>query len=144
MKRITTTITIFCSLAAIVLPSCKKECTSGQNFVVQASMRVEPQTTEIRLGDTLTVTIEVPYNNVDLHKNVPLNIAGYNVSEFGLEAIVANAVDNKLVGEGLDQFTLIPQKGGGDWSILGCGIVLLRRPIDIFTKQSWYPSKKAW
>jgi hypothetical protein len=112
MKCITTTIITFCSLAVLLLPSCKKECTSGQNFVVHASMRVEPQASEIRLGDTLTVTIEVPYNNVDLHKNVPLNIAGYNVSEFGLEFILFNAVDNKLVGEGIEKFTLIPKKGG--------------------------------
>jgi hypothetical protein len=113
MKHITTSIITFCSLAALLLPGCKKECTSGQNFVVQAPMRVEPQATEIRLGDTLTITIEVPYNNIDLKKNIPVNVGGYNVSEFGLEFILFNAVDNKLVGEGIEQFTLIPQKGGG-------------------------------
>jgi hypothetical protein len=42
MKRITTTIAIFGSLAAIVLPGCKKECTRGQYFVVQVDMRMEP------------------------------------------------------------------------------------------------------
>jgi hypothetical protein len=112
MKRITTIIT-FCSLAAIVLPSCKKECTSGQNFVVQASMRVEPQVSEIRLGDTLTVTIEVPYDNVDPQKNIPINVAGYKVSEFGIDFRLFNKVDNRFVGEGPEQFNIMFHRGGG-------------------------------
>jgi hypothetical protein len=113
MKHITTSIITFCSLAALLLPGCKKECTSGKEFVVQAPMRVEPQATEIRLGDTITVTIEVPYNNTDLQKNVPVNTAGLKVSEFGLEVAVLNKEGDKIVGEGLDQFTILFLKGVG-------------------------------
>jgi hypothetical protein len=113
MKRITTTITIFCNLAVLLLPSCKKECTSGQNFVVQAPMRVEPQAEEMRLGDTITVTIEVPYNSFDLQKNLPVDIAGFTVSEFGLYITMLNKQGEKVVGEGLDQFTYLFLKGGG-------------------------------
>jgi hypothetical protein len=116
MKRITTTIAIFCSLAAIVLPGCKKECTSGQNFVVQAPMRVSPQATEIQLGDTLTVTIEVPYNNFDSQKNVPVNIAGYKVSEFGIDFRLLYAVGNRLTGDGPEQFNIMFLKGGGTFA----------------------------
>jgi hypothetical protein len=111
MKRITTSIITFCSLALTL--GCKKECTNGQNFVVQAPMRVEPQATEIRLGDTLTVTIEVPYNNVDLKKNIPINIAGYKISEFGIDFRLLNIVNNRITGEGPEQFRILFQKGGG-------------------------------
>jgi hypothetical protein len=110
MKRMTTIITL-CSLA--VTPGCKKECRSGENFEVQAPMRVSPQATEIRLGDTLTVTIEVPYNNFDLQKNVPINIAGYKVSEFGIDFRLLYAVGNRLTGDGPEQFNIMFLKGGG-------------------------------
>jgi hypothetical protein len=113
MKHITTSLITFCSLAALLLPGCKKECTSGQNFVVRSPMRVEPQANEIRLGDTLTVTIEVPYNNFDLEKNVPVNVAGYKVSEFGIDFALFNEVNNRIFIEGPEQFNITFLRGGG-------------------------------
>jgi hypothetical protein len=112
MKRITTIITL-CSLAVTL--GCKKECTSGQRFVVQSSMKVMPQTTEILLGDTLTITVEVPYNSFDLQKNIPVNTASFKVSEFGLQLGIINRMGDKLVGEGPEQFTVLFQKGGGSF-----------------------------
>jgi hypothetical protein len=80
--------------------------------LVHASMRVEPQAKEMRLGDTLTVTIEVPYNNFDSQKNVLVSTAGFKVSEFGLEFGIINRVGDKLMGEGPEQFNVTFIKGG--------------------------------
>jgi hypothetical protein len=104
-------------LAAPMLPSCNKsKCddSNSRRFIVQSPMKVVPQATEIRLGDTLTLTIEIPYRNTDMRDNKPVDIGGYTISEFGIDFGIMNAASsNSLVSEGREQFKILIEKGGG-------------------------------
>jgi hypothetical protein len=103
-------------LTAQLLSGCKKNCdgSSSRRFIVQSPMKIMPLSTEIRLGDTLTLTIEVPYRNTDLGDNSAVDIGGYTISEFGLDFGIMNAAGtNTLVSEGREQFKIIIERGEG-------------------------------
>jgi hypothetical protein len=102
MKSFSTFI-FFCILAVFVLLGCKKKCddSSGRRFIVQSPMLVTPQAKEIMLGDTLTLTIEVPYNNKDVRNSEAVAVGGAKMSEFGIDYRLLNrSANNTLVGGG--------------------------------------------
>ncbi len=88
-------------LAAYMLPGCNKsKCdeSNSRRFIVQSPMKITPQTKEIKLGDTLTLTIEVPYKNNDVRNNTAVDIASTKMSEFGIDFRLLNRSGNTLVG----------------------------------------------
>jgi flagellar basal body L-ring protein FlgH len=77
-------------------------------------MTVTPGTDSIMLGDTLTVTIEIPFDNINTRDNSRIDISRSTTSEFGIDhVILVNMGDTSIRGYGLDQFKIIYEKGGG-------------------------------
>jgi hypothetical protein len=114
MKSILIT-NIYCILTVLLLLGCNKnKCSDSerQRWIVQSPMKIAPQSTEIYLGDTLVLTIEIPYSNVDQQRNMPVDITGCQISEFGLDIRLLNrTIDDKLLIDGVDKFKIEVTKG---------------------------------
>jgi hypothetical protein len=77
-------------------------------------MLISPGDTTMRLGDTLTIHISIPFNNINTRNNNPINISGSSMSEFGIDYRIINiGSDNKPLLEGVNQFAIFYKKGTG-------------------------------
>jgi hypothetical protein len=75
-------------------------------------MKVMPQAENINLGDTLILTITIPYDNIDIRNNNRINIQGAEISEFGLDFTLLNkTIANTLFVEDRQQFSIVPIQG---------------------------------
>ncbi len=108
-------LTIFSGvLVVLIISGCKKNnCKDSERrrWILQSPMKIEPNASEIRLGDTLTLSIKIPYSNTDSRSNTSVNINGSTMSEFGIDFRLTNAVGTRLVAEGREQFKIIVEKG---------------------------------
>jgi hypothetical protein len=106
---------IYCILTVLLLLGCNKnKCSDAEKrrWIMQSPMQITPQAEEIRLGDTLILSITIPYNNIDLRSNTPVNIKGCKISEFGLDFVILNKTNaNTLLSEGKDRFKVVAIKG---------------------------------
>jgi hypothetical protein len=114
MKR---KITIFGMLAVLFTSqACRDKCSEGErgNPYIRLPMLVTPADTAIRLGDTLTINVTVPFDNINTRDGGRTDISNSTMSMFGIDYRIINmATDGKLIVDGLDQIKVIYEKGGG-------------------------------
>jgi hypothetical protein len=98
-----------------LLQACRNKCSEGErgNPYIDMPMVVTPATDSINLGDTLTVSIEIPYNNINTRDGSQIDISRSTISEFGLDhAIYVKTSPSSHTILGLDQFKIIYERGG--------------------------------
>jgi hypothetical protein len=99
-----------------LLQACRNKCSEGErgNPYIDMSMIIMPGIDSIRLGDTLTVTIEIPFDNINTRDGSRIDISRSTTSEFGIDhRIFVNIGDTARKVYGLDQFKIIYERGGG-------------------------------
>ncbi len=102
--------------AALLQQGCRDKCSEGErgNPYIDMPMTVSPAKDTIRLGDTLTVNIEVPFDNINTRNSSKIDLTNSTMSEFGIDhALFIKTSDSSHVIEGLTQFKIIYERGGG-------------------------------
>jgi hypothetical protein len=110
-------ITIFGMLAVLATSqACRDKCSEGErgNPYIKMAMMVTPTADTINLGDTLTVSIEIPFDNLNTRDGSRIDISRSSISEFGMDHGVSFKTSSTThVTDGLDQFKIIYERGGG-------------------------------
>lgn len=99
-----------------LLQACRNKCSEGErgNPYIRMPMIITPGTDSIRLGDTLTLTIEIPFDNINTRDGSRIDISRSTTSEFGIDHRIINQnSDGTRLVEGRSQFKIIYVKGGG-------------------------------
>jgi hypothetical protein len=96
--------------------ACRNKCSEGErgNPYIDLPMAVSPADTAINLGDTITINIEIPFNNINTRNGSRIDISNSTISEFGLDhAMYIKTGPTSHTILGLDEFKIIYEKGGG-------------------------------
>jgi hypothetical protein len=104
------------SFVSLLLYSCRDKCSEGErgNPYIDMVMKVTPTADSIRLGDTLTINIEIPFDNVNTRNGSRIDIRNSTISSFGIDYVVfTKTSDSTRIIEGRSQFKVIYDKGGG-------------------------------
>lgn len=116
---------IYINLALItILHSCTKNCDEsarGMNnikspmLISSTSTLLNQTDTAIYLGDTLKLSIEIPFENIDMQDNQNVNISSTSISDFGIDYLLIDTFiqSNNLTLFGLDKFKIQELKGNG-------------------------------
>jgi hypothetical protein len=106
--------------AAMLQQGCRDRCSEGErgNPYIKMPMLITPGTDSIRLGDTLTVIIEIPFDNVNTRDGSRIDISRSSTSEFGIDhRLFVNTGDTARKVYGRDQFKIIYENGGGGYTV---------------------------
>lgn len=109
-------------LFSYLLHSCKKNCDESERgmnniktpMLISSTSTLFNQTdTAIYLGDTLKLSIEIPFENIDLQDNEAINIRSSSISDFGIDYLLIDTFVqlNNLTLFGLDKFDIKEVKG---------------------------------
>jgi hypothetical protein len=121
-----------------ILQACRDKCTEGErgNPYIDMPMLITPTIDSINLGDTLTVNIEVSFDNINTRDGARIDISRSTISEFGLgyRLLVKTSATADTV-YGINQFKIIYEKGGGGTPKHVPKIGLQKRATDLFLEQ---------
>jgi hypothetical protein len=100
--------------AACLFTGCKKKCdeTGMNNFYVK--MYVLPNSSKIKLGDTLFLQIKMDYSSFEVESNRLIDIQKTDLNPLGsgLDFVILNKkFDSTIIVSGLNQFDIIVKKG---------------------------------
>jgi hypothetical protein len=109
---------MFMGMLAVLFTSqaCRNKCSEGErgNPYIRMAMQVTPTADTINLGDTLTLSIEIPFDNVNTRDGSRIDISRSSISEFGMDHRVSFKTSNSTDSTyGRNQFKIIYENGGG-------------------------------
>jgi hypothetical protein len=102
--------------AILLLQACRDKCSEGErgNPFIAMPMAVTTGTDSINLGDTLTITVEIPFDNINTRDGSRIDINQSTISTFGMDhRLYVKTSDTSHVILGLEQFKIIYERGGG-------------------------------
>jgi hypothetical protein len=106
---------LFGMLVVLVLQACRNKCSEGErgNPYIDMKMMVTPTADTINFGDTLTVTIDIPFDNINTRDGSRIDISRSTISEFGLDhALYVKTSPTSHTIFGLEQLKITYDRGG--------------------------------
>jgi hypothetical protein len=108
-------------------------------------LAVTPQADSIRLGDTLSIEIRIPYNNNNIRDGQPYNVAAAIPRFLGLEISLHNRIGTATPTiEGVTHFTVIATTGAiQDLNEMGKRCTFVQTPDAFLFKAQLIPHKRG-
>jgi hypothetical protein len=90
--------------------ACEEE--GAGNWRIKMPLVVAPQADSVRLGDTLSIEVRIPFDNINIRDGRPYNVAAAIPRFFGLELSLHNRVGTAIPTiEGVSNFNVIAITG---------------------------------